>query len=123
MRGTLQIGEVARRLGLNPKTIRYYEEIGLLPKPKRTKGGYRQYTEADVGRIDFVHQARALGLSLATIQEILKFRDKRGSPSLQIPRLLEEQVARIDFRIANLRQLKHELREISSRFPHGRRTP
>lgn len=55
-----QIGEVARRLGLNPKTIRYYEEIGLVLKPKRTPGGFRQYTPAEVERIDFIRWARAL---------------------------------------------------------------
>jgi DNA-binding transcriptional MerR regulator len=66
----LKIGELATVLGLNPKTIRYYEDIGLLPKPQRTVSGYRLYEAADVERLSFIGKAKAIGLTLEEIREI-----------------------------------------------------
>jgi len=68
----MQLGELGKRTGVNPKTIRYYEEIGLLPAPARTPSGYRQYTAEDAGRLEFIRSAKALGVALgaglATVQ-------------------------------------------------------
>lgn len=85
----MQIGDVARALGLNPKTIRYYEAIGLLPAPQRTEGGFRRYTPAEVERIDFIRRARALDLSLDEIREILGFRDEGEAPCPYVRHLLD----------------------------------
>jgi len=112
MSDAVQIGEAARTLRLNPKTIRYYEEIGLLPKPQRTEGGYRVYRQADVERIDFVRRARALDLSLDDIREILGFRDKGEAPCPYVLHLLEEKSKQIEREIVGLRELQRELRTL-----------
>lgn len=67
----LQVGEVSRRLGLNPQTLYFYERIGLMPSPKRTTAGYRLYDRLDLERLSFITQAKALGLSLDEIKELL----------------------------------------------------
>lgn len=112
MRDAMQIGEVARRLDLNPKTIRYYEEIGLLPKPERTEGGFRTYTPEGVERIDFIRRARALDLSLDEIREMLSFRDHGEAPCPYVLRLFEAKIEEIERKIAGLRALRQELREL-----------
>lgn len=76
----MQIGELSQRAGLPAKTIRYYEEIGLLPPPKRLENSYRDYGEVDVARARFVAGARRLDFSLDDIQEILDLRDRRTAP-------------------------------------------
>ncbi len=115
MANALQIGEVARRLGLNPKTIRYYEAIGLLPAPGRSEGGFRQYTPAEVERIDFIRRARTLELSLDEIREILGFRDEGEAPCPYVLHLLGEKVQGIERKIAELRQLQRDLRHLHAR--------
>jgi len=85
---TLSIGEAAKRSGLSVKTIRYYEEVGLIPKAARTNGGVptggrRFYSEADVGRLSFIRHARLFGLSLADIRRLLVLADGKGCPSEQ----------------------------------------
>lgn len=69
----MRIGEVADRLAVNPKTIRYYESVGLIPEPRRTESGYRDYDEEDFDRIRFIKTARRLDLALNEIREILAF--------------------------------------------------
>ena len=71
MRELLQIGEVAKLIGVSSKTIRYYHEIGLLAEPKRTEGGYRLYTAQDLLRLQRIRRLRSLGLPLERIKEIL----------------------------------------------------
>ena len=71
MRELLQIGEVAKLIGVSPKTIRYYHEIGLLAEPKRTEVGYRLYTAQDLLRLQRIRRLRSLGLPLDRIKEIL----------------------------------------------------
>ncbi len=71
MRQLLQIGEVAKLIGVSPKTIRYYHEIGLLAEPKRTESGYRLYTAQDLLRLQHIRRLRSLGLPLERIREIL----------------------------------------------------
>ena len=71
MRELLQIGEVAKLIGVSTKTIRYYHEIGLLAEPKRTEGGYRLYTAQDLLRLQRIRRLRSLGLHLDRIKEIL----------------------------------------------------
>ena len=68
----MRIGQLADETGVTTKTIRYYEEIGLLPAPARRPSGYRSYAGADVDRLDFVAKAKALGLSLEEIGDILR---------------------------------------------------
>ncbi len=112
MTEAMQIGEVARRLDLNPKTLRYYEEIGLLPEPQRTEGGFRQYAPGAVERIDFIRRARGLDLTLDEIREILSFRDQGEAPCPYVLRLLEEKIEEVERKIVGLRALRQELRKL-----------
>lgn len=70
-----QIGEVAERLGVSPRTIKYYEELGLVAPEERSPGGFRLYGAADVGRLERVLRLKAMGFSLAAIREFLAVRD------------------------------------------------
>lgn len=78
-----QIGLVARELGINPKTIRYYEESGLIPEAARTPQVYRVYFQGEIDRISFILRARALDFSLEDIGEIMAFRERGELENLQ----------------------------------------
>ena len=108
----MQIKELSRRTSLSSKTIRYYEEIGLLPPPRRLSNGYRYYSEADVDRVKFVAASRGLDFSLDDIGEILDLRDRREAPCRVVLNLLQQRADEISQRIADLQRLETELREL-----------
>lgn len=105
----MRIGELGDRLGVNPKTVRYYESIGLLPEPERTPSGYRVYDESDVERIRFIKTSQRLGITLDEIKEILALRERGEAPCGYVRRILAKEVADIDRRIAELQRLREEL--------------
>ncbi|MCA1677095.1 MAG: heavy metal-responsive transcriptional regulator [Actinobacteria bacterium] len=105
----MRIGEVAEQVGVNPKTIRYYEGIGLLPDPERLASGYREYTADDVDRLGFIRTAQRLGLSLSEISEILAFRERAEPPCEYVLGVLDREVADLDRRMAEMAQLRDEL--------------
>jgi len=106
------IGQFARRAGLNPKTIRYYEEIGLLPQPSRNEVGYRLYFDEDLPRLRFIQRAKMLGLSLAEIKQLVDYADDGHCGPLQerLLALVEEKLAEIDRRLAELAAFRDDLR-------------
>jgi len=108
----MQIKEFARQTNLPAKTVRYYEEIGLLPPSRRLENGYRDYSEADVARARLVAGARRLDLSLDDIQEILALRDRQEAPCRVLLDLLAEKADEIRNRIAELQRMERELREL-----------
>ncbi len=108
----MQIKALSQRTNLSAKTIRYYEEIGLLPPPKRLSNGYRDYEETAVPRIKLVAGARTLGLSLDDISEILALRDRQEAPCRTLLDLLAAKADEIQRRIAELKRLEVELREL-----------
>lgn len=75
-----QIGEVATRVGLSLRTVRYYEEVGLVVPSGRTEGGFRLYTEADVDRLALVKQMKPLDFSLDEMKDLLEVRDQLANP-------------------------------------------
>ncbi len=97
MRELLQIGEVARLIGVSPKTIRYYQEIGLLTEPKRTESGYRLYTAQDLLRLQRIRRLCSLGLPLERIKEMLGEPDHEHEQVLRnaLQSLVEELTAQI----------------------------
>lgn len=103
------IGELAERLGINPRTIRYYESIGLLPEPERSKSGYRVYQEADVERLVFVKAAQRLGLALDEVGEILALRERGQPPCAYVRTVLRRQVSDIDRQLQELHHLREQL--------------
>ena len=84
----MRIKQFAQLTNLSPKTIRYYEDIGLLPPPHRSDNGYRDFDEADADRARFVAGARSLDFSLDDIEEILALREQRAAPCLVVLDLL-----------------------------------
>ena len=110
----MQIKELSRLTGLQDKTIRYYEEIGVLPPPKRLPNGYRNYDESDVERVKFVMGMRRLDFSLDDISEILAMRDRREAPCRTVLDLILRNSDVIAQRIAELQRLESELRELYS---------
>ncbi|HEX3541287.1 MAG TPA: heavy metal-responsive transcriptional regulator [Acidimicrobiales bacterium] len=108
----MTIGELAQRLGVTTKSIRFYESIGLLPEPQRTPSGYRCYQEGDAERLTFIKTAQRLGLSLDEIKEIIAFRDRGQRPCAYVAEVLHRQVADLDERIREMRRLRDELRRL-----------
>ncbi len=108
----MRIGELARTVGVEPSTIRYYESVGILPEPRRTASGYRDYGDDDVQRLRFVALARSLGLGLGDVGDILAFRDRGEVPCGYVRGLLVEQVAAVERRIEELQDLAGELRRL-----------
>ena len=111
----MRIGELARRAGVNPKTIRYYESIGLLPPPERRPSGYRAYGEDDAERLAFVRSAQRFGLSLDQIGEVLALRDRGERPCKFVLATVRAEVADLDRRIAELRAARRQLYDLLSR--------
>jgi len=125
MKSGLTIGEVAKELRLNPKTIRYYEEIGLLPEPRRSESGYRLYSEGELGRLRLARKAKLLGLSLADIKEIVEYAiDGRCSVlEERLLSLVETKLIEVDQKMADLIAFKDDLRryqkELARRLGNG----
>src|SRR4030065_228076 len=116
------IGELARMVNLSQRTIRYYEEIGLLHSVRRIENGKRVYTDDDVRRLKFINRLKVLGLSLAEMVKLEKiYRTQRNNREI-IPKLLailDERAIQIDDRIGRLVALPHEIREHQAR-PRGK---
>jgi DNA-binding transcriptional MerR regulator len=113
---TLKIGQLARRLGLNVRTLRYYESIGLLPPPTRTEAGYRLYSEENELRLRFVPQAKQIGLSLEEIGRILEL-GRHGSASNYVQETVSRHIAEIDAQVAELQHLRAVLSEMATAKP------
>ncbi|WP_373545871.1 heavy metal-responsive transcriptional regulator [Chamaesiphon sp.] len=105
----LQIGELSRKAGVNPQTIYFYERIGLIPKPKRTDSGYRLFDEKEVKRLFFITQAKALGLNLDEIKEILSLQEEQSLPCREVYQRLLHKVEQIQETISQLQTLEGEL--------------
>jgi len=104
------IGELSVRTDISAKTIRYYEEIGVLPPARRNdENGYRLYDETDVERLNFIRRTRALDFALEDIAEILAFRDRNEPPCRYVIALMETQVEQISLRIRDLERIRDEL--------------
>ncbi len=111
----MRIGELAEQAGISTKTIRYYEQVGILAPPARTPSGYRAYDEVALGRLGFVRAAQAVGLSLGEIRQVIAFRDNGQAPCAHVTDLLQRHAAELDARIRELQQLRGELRQLAER--------
>jgi DNA-binding transcriptional MerR regulator len=118
MAQALTIGQVAKATGVAAKTIRYYEEIGVLPAPSRTAAGYRQYDQAGVHRLRFIRRARSLGLPLRDVKTVIVNLDGGSRPGLR-PRLLalvRRQLSAVQHQSAELGLLQRQLEEVLHRL-------
>jgi len=110
---TYRIGELAAKVGMTERTIRYYEELGLLESVKRLEGGTRIYTDDDVRRLKFVRKLKMLGLSLQEMHELEGMYTRQRSNRTVLPRLIElldAHLQTVDGRIAELGALRDEIR-------------
>ncbi|UIE37762.1 heavy metal-responsive transcriptional regulator [Leptodesmis sichuanensis] len=118
-----QVGEVSRRLGLNPQTLYFYERIGLMPSPKRTAAGYRLYEQPDLERLSFITQAKALGLSLDDIKDLLMLQDGQQLSCQEVYDRLLKKVQHIDETINKLQTLKTQLKPLLDQCQRGLAQP
>lgn len=109
------IGELARRAGTTAKTLRFYEDEGLLPEPARTSSGYRDYPPDARDRVAFIRDAQAAGLTLRQIGQILDIRDSGAPPCEHVGELIDHRLADVARRIAELEQTRTHLEELARR--------
>jgi DNA-binding transcriptional MerR regulator len=117
---SIPIGKLARTVGCKVQTIRYYEQIGLLPPPTRTAGAQRRYGEVHRQKLTFVRHARELGFSLADVRELLALADKVNSDCAQADRIARRQLEAVRRRISMLGNLRTELERMLA-HGHGNR--
>jgi DNA-binding transcriptional MerR regulator len=105
----LWIGEVAEGSGVSRDAIRYYERLGLLPRPARTEAGYRQYPPAVLGRLALVRNAQRFGFSLTQIVGFLRVRDGGGKPCHAVRAAGERMLDAVDAQIAELQSARKQM--------------
>jgi DNA-binding transcriptional MerR regulator len=108
------IGSVAKESGVPIKTIRYYEELGLLKTSGRTEGGFRIFSSDVLVRLNFIKRAQRLGLSLAEIKDFLDIHDRGELPCDRVQIELEDKISQIEQQIQQLQILKLELKGLLS---------
>jgi len=106
----MQIGELAEKGDVTVQTVRFYERQGLLPNPPRKDFGYRDYREADLRRLLFIRQAKALGFSLPEIRDILRMRERGQSPCGSVLATAERHLQNVERQIRQLSRFRDELR-------------
>ena len=116
------IGALASASGVNIETIRYYEKIGVMPKPARSTGGYRLYTAEHLKRLIFIRRGRELGFTLDELRGLLRLVDGNAYTCAEVRALTRDRVADIRRKIADLRRLDRVITDISSRCS-GKRVP
>lgn len=109
----MNIGDLAREARVPPKTIRYYEEIGLLPAAVRGANGYRTYGPRDVERLTFLRRARAFGFTLDECRELLALLSNPRRKSADVKALTQEHLKDLDAQLKELRALRKQLAELT----------
>jgi len=108
----LTIGTLAKKTGTKVQTIRYYEQIGIMPEPGRTAGGQRRYGNAEVDRLSFVRHSRQLGFSLDAIRELLDLSDHPEKSCEDADMIARKQLRQVEQRIDRLNALRTELKRM-----------
>lgn len=103
------VGQLAKEVGINIETVRYYEKIKLLPKPKRRESKYRIYDETDLKRLLFIKRAKELGFTLKEIKELLELRIDTEAKCGDVKHLTEHKLKDVDNRISDLKKIKNVL--------------
>lgn len=108
----MQIGALAKASGVNIETIRYYEKSGLLPAPRRSTNGYRQYSPQHLQRLIFIRHCRALDISLADIQQLLALLAHPEADCTEVDQLIEAHLIQVRQRLQNLQGLEQQLMQL-----------
>lgn len=111
---THTIGEVAKKFNVTPKTLRYYQKLGILEPSLRSLSGYRQYTEQNIQQLRFIINCKRAGFSLKEIQEILTLIKTHNSQSNQVKEIIEEKLMIIETTIKELTTVKTTLLELNT---------
>jgi DNA-binding transcriptional MerR regulator len=111
----MRIGQLAQRCNIAPATLRFYEQVGLLPEPERTASGYRVYADAAAERVAFIRSAQSVGLTLTEVREVIAVRDAGEAPCQVVTALVDRRYAEVRARITELRQLERELARLRDR--------
>jgi Cu(I)-responsive transcriptional regulator len=109
----LSIGDLAKTTGTKVVTIRYYEQIGLMPEPARTGANYRAYSQEHLRRLRFIRRCRDLGFTLDQVRELLRLSLQQDQECSEVDRLTARHLVEIEDKIADLTRLAKELRRIS----------
>ena len=117
---SIAIGELGRRSGVKVPTIRYYEQIGLLPQPARTEGQQRRYEAGDLARLSFIRHARELGFEVDAIRTLLQLQDRPDQPCAVADEIAKARLAEVERRIASLIALRKELEKMINECACGR---
>jgi len=116
----LAIGELSRRTGVQVPTIRYYEQIGLLPEPPRTDGKQRRYGADEVKRLNFIRHARELAFDVEDIRQLLTLSAAPQRSCHEADSIALRHLGQIEARISRLEALRDELRRMVEECGHGR---
>jgi DNA-binding transcriptional MerR regulator len=120
MIGKIAIGSAASQSGVKVPTIRYYEQIGLLPAPSRTAANRRLYDASDLRRLAFIRHARELGFEVEAIRALLRLQDKPNQSCATADTIAHQRLAEVEQRIASLTALKVELKRMIEGCRRGR---
>lgn len=116
----MQIGDLSRQAGVNIETIRYYERIGVLPKPARQSNGRRTYSTVDAERLGFIRHARDLGFDLPSVRVLLALQEQPEASCEDASRIAQGQLEEVERRIARLLSLRDELARMVGECRQGR---
>lgn len=111
----MKIGEIARRSGFSPDTLRYYDKIGLMPRIDRDAGGRREYGEDDLERLGFIRRAKSVDFSLEDIRVLLRFRAAPRGAKREVRYLTQAKLTEIERKLADLTHLRDELTRLTDR--------
>ena len=108
------IGDLAKATGTKVVTVRYYEQIGLLPFPSRTAGNYRTYGKEDMRRLRFIRRCRDLGFALDQIRDLLRLSSRKDEECAEVDRITAQHLIEIEQKISDLKRLAEELRRLNN---------
>lgn len=109
----MKIHQLADRCGVGKKTIRYYEQIGLLPAAERSDSGYRDYGESDIGRLVFIRRCRELQIPIQELKKLVRVQMDQQAPCAEVDQIIKAQLTKVRARIDELRQLEESLTELA----------
>ena len=110
----LGIGDLAKGTGTKVVTIRYYEQIGLLPAPSRTAGNYRTYSNEHMRRLRFIRRCRDLGFTLDQIRDLLRLSSRKDEECAEVDRITAQHLTEIEQKLSDLKRLAKELRRLNN---------
>ncbi len=110
--GNMTIGQLAKETGENSQTIRYYENIGLLPRADRNQSGYRVYDSETVNKLKFIQRAKAVGFTLEEIKTLIRLADGKISKCRDVRPFVEEKLKRVKIQLLHLKEIEKGLTEL-----------